>query len=78
MINVSKYVFSYELLQMTLDYVSQTSAQGEYLITEPINTIVARGGVMKVIPAEGSYLDSGTLENWVQANNWLYQQSQIS
>lgn len=71
MINVSKYVFNPDLLALTKDYVVQTNQSGEYLITEPINQYVSSGGVMKVVTAEGEYLDSGTLENWVRANNWL-------
>lgn len=71
MINVSKYVFNYALLKLTEEYVAQTQPSGEYLITEPINQYISSGGAMKVVPAEGQYLDSGTLENWVRANNWL-------
>lgn len=76
MINISKYVFSYELLKLTEQYVSQTNLSGEYLITEPINQFVSRGGTMKIVSADGEYLDSGTLENWVRANNWLFEHTQ--
>lgn len=75
MINVSKYVFNYDLLKLTEQYVTQTNVSGEYLITDPINQYVSAGGAMKVIAAEGEYLDSGTLENWVRANNWLFERS---
>lgn len=77
MINVSKYVFSPELLRLTQEYVAQENPSGEYLITEPINSYVAAGGHMKVVPAEGEYLDSGTLENWVRANTWLFERNKI-
>lgn len=76
MINISKYVFNYDLLKMTENYVEQTNTSGEYLITEPINQYVSAGGIMKVVPAGGEYLDSGTLENWVRANNWLFERTQ--
>lgn len=76
MINVSKYVFSHELLALTQEYVLRENPSGEYLITEPINQFVSGGGVMKVVPAEGEYLDSGALDNWVRANNWLFEHTQ--
>lgn len=71
MINISKYVFDYELLKLTEDYVNSSQPEGEYLITEPINQYVKKHGQMKIVPAEGEYLDSGTLENWVKGNSWL-------
>ncbi len=76
MINISKYVFDYKLLKLTEAYLETTITSGEYLITEPINHYVSAGGAMKVVPAEGEYLDSGTLENWVHANNWLFERMQ--
>ena len=71
MINISKYVFDYQLLKLTEKYVAEGNPEGEYYITEPINEYVKSGGQMKVVPAEGEYLDSGTLENWVKGNSWL-------
>lgn len=77
MINISKYVFDYELLKLTEKYVAEGQPEGEYYITEPINEYVKNGGQMKVVPAEGEYLDSGTLENWVKGNNWLFEHRAI-
>ena len=78
MINISKYVFDYELLKLTEKYVNESQPEGEYYITEPINEYVQRGGQMKIVPAEGEYLDSGTLENWVKGNSWLLDNASAS
>lgn len=70
LINVSKYVLSAELLQRIVRY-SEQEVQGEYLITEPINEYVQDGGVLSVISARGHYLDGGSVEGWLEANNYI-------
>lgn len=77
MINISKYVFDYRLLQLTEQYVKEAQPEGEYYITEPINQYVRDGGKMKIVPAEGEYLDSGRVENWIAGNNWLLEHGQL-
>ena len=67
-INVSKYVLTPEVLNEIREYVKQ-DVEGEYLIIDPINTVVKRGGVMKVVTSTGEYLDGGTVEGWLAANN---------
>jgi UTP--glucose-1-phosphate uridylyltransferase len=67
-INISKYVFTYDLLQKVVAHAQRSDIEGEYQITDPINEHVASGGVVKVIAAEGQYLDSGTVEGWLHAN----------
>jgi UTP--glucose-1-phosphate uridylyltransferase len=66
-INVSKYVLSPDMLRAIQQYVS-TSREGEYYITDPINTMVEAGSSMKVVGAQGAYLDGGTVEGWLYAN----------
>lgn len=68
LINISKYVFNYDLLKTISDY-SNTTVEGEYYITEAMNQYVNKGGKLKVIPAVGQYLDGGSLEGWLHANN---------
>lgn len=68
MINVSKYVFDYKALKTIESYVASETPSGEYFITDPINQYVSNGGQMTVVQAEGEYLDSGTVENWLKAN----------
>lgn len=67
LINVSKYVLSLDLLQKIVHY-SEQEIDGEYLITEPINDYVEAGGILTVVPAQGQYLDGGSVEGWLQAN----------
>ncbi len=71
MINVSKYVLSYDLLQRIAAYADRDDVEGEYYITDPFNDYLSDGGHMVVVPSHGQYLDAGTLETWVEANNWL-------
>lgn len=68
LINVSKYVMNPTLLEYIIEY-SKESVESEYYITEPINRYVNDGNVMKVVPSSGQYLDGGTLEGWLDANN---------
>jgi len=68
MVNVSKYVFSYEALKLIEKHAELNNVDGEYQITDPINTYVSNGGRLKVIEAEGQYIDSGTVKGWLKAN----------
>ncbi|HYG84201.1 MAG TPA: sugar phosphate nucleotidyltransferase [Verrucomicrobiae bacterium] len=67
LINPSKYVISADLLKEICHYTEQPRNE-EYYITDPINTYVQNGGIMKVVPAVGHYLDGGTVEGWLKAN----------
>lgn len=70
LINVSKYVMGPELIAEVSAYAEE-SIGGEYYITEPINRYTEKGGVISVLPAEGEYLDGGTLEGWLAANQTI-------
>lgn len=75
MINVSKYVLPGQFMTLLHQSVQgDPDASGEYYITDPINALVESGTALQVLEATGRYLDTGTLENWVAANNWLMQQ----
>lgn len=74
MINVSKYVLNYDTVKRIHDYAQRDDVTGEYLITVPINEAVSRGAVMKVVPARGTYLDSGTIDGWLEANRYVIAQ----
>ncbi len=72
LINVSKYIISPELLQEIVEYVDTHDfgpKDQEYVITDPIDSYIKRGGVMRVATTTGEYLDGGSLEGWVHANN---------
>jgi UTP--glucose-1-phosphate uridylyltransferase len=73
-INVSKYVLSYDILKRIHDYARRDDVPGEYLITVPINEAVTSGAVIKVVSARGTYLDSGTIEGWLEANRYVVEQ----
>lgn len=71
LISPGYYVFSPRLVQLTLDYVHQndfTPGEQEYLVPDPIAEYLAEGGLVRTVPAEGTYLDGGTLEGWLHAN----------
>ncbi len=68
LINVSKYVLNARALGCIREYVRAERA-GEYYIIDPINTYVANGGAMTVLAAAGQYLDGGSVESWLHANN---------
>lgn len=68
LINVSKYVLDAQALTAIRSY-AQTTRDTEYYITDPLNDYVQRGGAIAVVPAEGTYLDGGSVEGWLHANN---------
>lgn len=71
LINISKYVFNYDLLKTVSQY-AEIPLSGEYYITEPINQYVNNGGSVVVTPANGQYLDGGSEGGWIHANNVVY------
>lgn len=71
LINVSKYIMSPELLREVVEYVRAHDfgpSDQEYVVTDPIMAYLAKGGVMRVATTAGEYLDGGSLEGWVHAN----------
>ncbi len=72
MINVSKYIMSPELLQLIVEYVDEHDfgpEDQEYMVTDPIYEYIEKGGVIRVAPTAGEYLDGGSVEGWLHANN---------
>lgn len=72
LINISKYIMSPELLQRVVKYVKEHNygpKDQEYLVTDPIDEYIKSGGIMKVVTTEGEYLDGGSVEGWVHAND---------
>lgn len=72
LINVSKYIMVPELLQRIVKYVNEHDfgpLDQEYLVTDPIDDYIKAGGIMKVAPTSGEYLDGGSVEGWLHANN---------
>ncbi|MBQ5812405.1 hypothetical protein IIW29_02455 [Candidatus Saccharibacteria bacterium] len=72
LINVSKYIMSPELLQRIIKYVNEHNfgpKDQEYMITDPIDDYIKDGGVMRIATTTGEYLDGGSVEGWLHANN---------
>lgn len=72
LINVSKYIMSPELLRTIVTYVKEHDfgpKDQEYLITDPIYEYIKNGGIMRIAPTSGEYLDGGSVEGWLHANN---------
>lgn len=72
LINVSKYIMAPELLQEIVKYVNEHDfgpKDQEYVVTDPIDSYIKKGGVMRVATTDGEYLDGGSVEGWLHANN---------
>lgn len=72
LINVSKYIMSPNLLQKIVKYVNDHDfgpKDQEYMVTDPIDEYIKDGGIMRVAPTTGEYLDGGSVEGWLHANN---------
>ncbi len=70
--SVSKYILAPDLLQEIVEYVKNHNFgpnDQEYMITDPFATFIQKGGCIRVARASGEYLDGGTVEGWLHANN---------
>jgi UTP--glucose-1-phosphate uridylyltransferase len=70
--SVSKYILSPKMLKEIVEYVHTHDfgpTDQEYLITDPFATYIEKGGIMRAAKVEGEYLDGGTVEGWVHAND---------
>ena len=71
LINVSKYIMSPALLKEIVEYVHANNfgpKDQEYLVTDPIESYIKKGGIIRVAPTTGEYLDGGSVEGWLHAN----------
>ena len=72
LINISKYIMSPVLLKRIVDYCHEHDfgpGDQEYLITDPIIDHIKAGEKIYVKPIQGEYLDGGSAEGWLHANN---------
>lgn len=67
LINISKYVLTKEVIDAAANL--PPAHNGEYQLPDAVNDFVARGGQVKVVAAQGQYLDGGSVEGWLHANN---------
>jgi UTP--glucose-1-phosphate uridylyltransferase len=68
-INISKYLFDKDLLDFAQDIAYDRTIQGERYVTDALNRYVASGKKITVQPVKGEYLDGGSVEGWLHANN---------
>lgn len=72
LINVSKYVMTPDLLNRIVEYTNSHDfgpKDQEYVVTDPIDDYIKSGGIMRVVTTDGEYLDGGSVEGWLHANN---------
>lgn len=70
--HVSKFIMSPALLQEMVKYVHEHDfgpLDQEYMATDPLETFVENGGIVRIAPTTGQYLDGGSIDGWVHANN---------
>ena len=70
--SVSKYILSPSLLKEIVEYVNTHDFgpnDQEYMITDPFASYIEKGGTIRVARTAGEYLDGGTVEGWLHANN---------
>ncbi len=70
--SISKYIVSPKLMQEIVEYVNNNDfgpTDQEYMITDPFASYIKKGGIMRIAQTKGEYLDGGTVEGWVHANN---------
>lgn len=68
LINISKYILPKQVIDAATT-VEPNPVRGEYEITDVINQFVQHGGRITVHQAKGEYLDGGSVEGWLHANN---------
>ena len=67
LINPSKYILTKEVCELAKTIEADKS--GEYYIIDAINQYVQQGGHVKIHMSVGQYLDGGSVEGWLYANN---------
>lgn len=73
MISTAKSIFTSELLDETLQFYNEPATPGKekYFNLEPYSRYMEKGSKIKVVEAQGTYLDTGTLENWLKTNMYV-------
>lgn len=69
LINISKYVFDKDMAQHAVVVLNRPAENGECQVTDALNMYLSEGKKVAVVRAAGEYLDGGTLDGWLHANN---------
>ncbi|UTX51104.1 NTP transferase domain-containing protein [Candidatus Saccharibacteria bacterium TM7i] len=70
--NASFYLFDKKIFELAKT-LPANPVRGEFEITDAINTYVEQGGTIMVGEAKGQYLDAGSPDGWLHANNVVAQ-----
>jgi UTP--glucose-1-phosphate uridylyltransferase len=69
LINITKFVFDHDMLNYAEKVLDLPPASnGEFQLTEALNLYARANKPLVVLPASGDYLDGGTTEGWLHAN----------
>lgn len=68
LMNASFFIFESGILPFIASNVER-KMDGEHYLIDALNEYVAAGSTIAVLDAEGEYLDCGTVEGWLYANN---------
>jgi UTP--glucose-1-phosphate uridylyltransferase len=69
--NLNRVVMSPKLMKIIIDFVKNNNFgpnDQEYVITDPYAEYLAAGGKMRYVKNTGEWLDCGSLEGWLHAN----------
>lgn len=66
--NSSFYIFDKEIFELARS-LPVNEKRGEYEITDPINAYVAAGKKIAVGEIKGEYMECGSVDGWLRANN---------
>jgi UTP--glucose-1-phosphate uridylyltransferase len=69
LITISKYLFDKKMFQHAEAILHDNTIEGERQITDALNRYVSEGGRITVAPAKGDFLDGGSVDGWLHANN---------
>jgi UTP--glucose-1-phosphate uridylyltransferase len=65
--NINQFIFTDEIFEY-LRKVKPNKDSGEYYIVDAVNAFVAAGHSIAIHKVSGQYLDVGSLEGWLKAN----------
>ncbi|MDR2336996.1 MAG: hypothetical protein LBE03_02745 [Candidatus Nomurabacteria bacterium] len=78
LVNLNRLIMSPALFEVIVEYTNShhfNPKDQEYMLTDGYSEYLKRGGKMRVVPSTGKWLDCGSLEGWLNANNVVYASS---
>lgn len=73
LINTGKCIMTSELLDEIVAFYKEPATPGKekYYNLEPFSRYIEKGNKIKIPQIEGTYLDTGNLQNWLKANIFM-------